>query len=184
MHLLGHHLPEHNLVRIALRSFYGISYATSSRVLARLSIPNEALVSSLTEQQITALSAYLSAPSSSTPPVKLALAAPGKAPSPSAAKEAAAAGPQDDPLNSIKIEVDLRRQRHADIMHHRHIGTYRGRRHAMGLPVRGQNTQTNARTARRLNRAPSSKFSTFTEVLSDAPVPQPPSQILRMLGMQ
>jgi len=26
------------------------------------------------------------------------------------------------------------------------IGSYRGMRHRMGLPVRGQNTQTNART--------------------------------------
>jgi len=28
------------------------------------------------------------------------------------------------------------------------IGTYRGRRHRMGLPVRGQRTRTNARTRR------------------------------------
>lgn len=158
MHLLGHHLPEHNLIRIALRAFYGISYATSSRLLARLSIPNDAKVSSLTEQQITALSAYLSSPAASTPPTRLVLAAPGAKPDAAAAKAAAAEGPLDDPLNSIKIEVDLRRQRQADIAHHRHIGTYRGRRHAMGLPVRGQNTQTNARTARRLNRAPVAKF--------------------------
>lgn len=28
------------------------------------------------------------------------------------------------------------------------IGTYRGRRHRQGLPVRGQRTRTNARTRR------------------------------------
>jgi small subunit ribosomal protein S13 len=28
------------------------------------------------------------------------------------------------------------------------IGSYRGRRHRMGLPVRGQRTRTNARTRR------------------------------------
>jgi small subunit ribosomal protein S13 len=28
------------------------------------------------------------------------------------------------------------------------IGTYRGRRHRLGLPVRGQRTRTNARTRR------------------------------------
>ncbi|TXT08960.1 hypothetical protein VHUM_02434 [Vanrija humicola] len=184
MHLLGHHLPEHNLLRIALTAFYGISHATAPRVLARLSIPADAKVSSLTETQITALSAYLSAPAASTPPSKIVLAAPGKAADAAAAKKAAAEGPVDDPLNAIKIEVDLRRQRQADILHHRHIGTYRGRRHAMGLPVRGQTTQNNARTARRLNRMPTAKFSTSTHVEFDAPVPQPPSQILRMLGMQ
>jgi small subunit ribosomal protein S13 len=39
-----------------------------------------------------------------------------------------------------------------NIAHQRMIGSYVGRRHAMGLPVRGQNTQTNAKTARKLNR--------------------------------
>lgn len=33
-------------------------------------------------------------------------------------------------------------------------------RHAAGLPVRGQNTQTNARTARKLNKVDRRTFST------------------------
>ena len=45
-----------------------------------------------------------------------------------------------------------RRREARDIAHQRAIGSYVGLRHAMGLPVRGQNTQTNARTARKLNR--------------------------------
>jgi small subunit ribosomal protein S13 len=32
------------------------------------------------------------------------------------------------------------------------IGSYRGRRHAMGYPVRGQKTQNQTETARKLNR--------------------------------
>lgn len=52
----------------------------------------------------------------------------------------------------MTIETDLKRQMRGDIAHHRQIGTYRGRRHAMGLPVRGQNTQNNAQIAKRLNR--------------------------------
>jgi small subunit ribosomal protein S13 len=51
----------------------------------------------------------------------------------------------------MKIESDLRKEIRANIMHHRSIGSYVGRRHAMGLPVRGQNTKNNAQTARKLN---------------------------------
>ncbi|KAI1315397.1 hypothetical protein EDD11_000901 [Mortierella claussenii] len=54
-------------------------------------------------------------------------------------------------LSDMKIESDLRKQIRANILHHRSIGSYVGRRHAMGLPVRGQNTRNNAKTARRLN---------------------------------
>ncbi|KAG9326320.1 hypothetical protein KVV02_004057 [Mortierella alpina] len=54
-------------------------------------------------------------------------------------------------LSDMTIESDLRKQIRANIMHHRSIGSYVGRRHAMGLPVRGQNTKNNAKTARRLN---------------------------------
>jgi len=57
-----------------------------------------------------------------------------------------------DPLRWLRIEADLKREMRENIAHQRMIGSYVGRRHAMGLPVRGQNTQTNARTARKLNR--------------------------------
>lgn len=48
-------------------------------------------------------------------------------------------------LTNMKIENDLRRQVHEDIRRLRDMGTYRGRRHAMGLPVRGQRTRTQVR---------------------------------------
>ncbi len=57
-----------------------------------------------------------------------------------------------DPLRWLRIEADLKREMRENIAHQRMIGSYVGKRHAMGLPVRGQNTQTNARTARKLNR--------------------------------
>lgn len=44
------------------------------------------------------------------------------------------------------IEGDKRREVQTDIQRLIEIGTYRGRRHRMGLPVRGQRTRTNART--------------------------------------
>ena len=43
-------------------------------------------------------------------------------------------------------EGDLRRQVQGNIQRLTEIGTYRGRRHRVGLPVRGQRTRTNART--------------------------------------
>lgn len=44
------------------------------------------------------------------------------------------------------VEGQLRRMISADITRLRKIGCLRGIRHAKGLPVRGQRTQTNART--------------------------------------
>ena len=45
-----------------------------------------------------------------------------------------------------KVEGDLRREVSLNIKRLMEIGCYRGRRHRMGLPVRGQRTKTNART--------------------------------------
>jgi small subunit ribosomal protein S13 len=49
---------------------------------------------------------------------------------------------------NYEIEGDLRRWEAMNIKRLADIGTYRGRRHRMGLPVRGQRTRTNARTRR------------------------------------
>jgi small subunit ribosomal protein S13 len=46
----------------------------------------------------------------------------------------------------ILVEGDLRRKVTEDLKRHKNIKTYRGLRHMRGLPVRGQRTQTNART--------------------------------------
>lgn len=60
----------------------------------------------------------------------------------------------DDEINKLrdtidkeyKVEGDLRREVSLNIKRLMEIGCYRGRRHKMGLPVRGQKTKTNART--------------------------------------
>ena len=44
------------------------------------------------------------------------------------------------------VEGDLRRDRSQSVKRLMEIGCYRGLRHRRGLPVRGQNTKTNART--------------------------------------
>lgn len=49
---------------------------------------------------------------------------------------------------NYQVEGDLRRLESMNIKRLMDIGTYRGRRHRLGLPVRGQRTRTNARTRR------------------------------------
>jgi len=51
-----------------------------------------------------------------------------------------------DQIAGITIEGDLRRETTMNIKRLMDIGCYRGFRHRRGLPVRGQRTQTNART--------------------------------------
>ncbi len=50
--------------------------------------------------------------------------------------------------SNYQVEGDLRRWESMNIKRLVDIGTYRGRRHRLGLPVRGQRTRTNARTRR------------------------------------
>ncbi|MCY3694934.1 MAG: 30S ribosomal protein S13 [Chloroflexi bacterium] len=47
-----------------------------------------------------------------------------------------------------KVEGELRREVGLNISRLREVGSYRGLRHRLGLPVRGQRTHTNARTRR------------------------------------
>ena len=46
---------------------------------------------------------------------------------------------------NYQVEGDLRREVQSDIRRKVEIGSYQGRRHRSGLPVRGQRTRTNAR---------------------------------------
>jgi small subunit ribosomal protein S13 len=62
----------------------------------------------------------------------------------------------DEEINSLRkviekdlrVEGDLRTEIAMNIKRLMDIGCYRGRRHRMGLPVRGQNTKNNAKTAK------------------------------------
>ena len=47
---------------------------------------------------------------------------------------------------TCQVEGDLRREVALNIKRLNEIGCYRGIRHRRGMPVRGQNTKTNART--------------------------------------
>ncbi|KAI0670431.1 mitochondrial 30S ribosomal protein S13 [Trametes maxima] len=161
MHILGVLLPDNQLVKHALTHFYGIGHKTASRLCARVQIHDRCRIRSLNQGQVTALTAFLSSPANSPPVSAQPLAAPGYVPPPLSQQPGApntnastSTSTQEpvDRLREIKIESDLRRQMRENIAHQRMIGSYVGRRHAMHLPVRGQNTQSNARTARKLNR--------------------------------
>jgi small subunit ribosomal protein S13 len=53
---------------------------------------------------------------------------------------------RDQIENNFKVEGDLKREVAGNIKRLSDIGCFRGRRHRLGLPVRGQRTKTNART--------------------------------------
>ncbi|KAM4055939.1 ribosomal protein [Hirsutella rhossiliensis] len=55
-------------------------------------------------------------------------------------------------LSQMTLGTDAKRLVQENIRRLKDIGSYRGRRHAMGLPVRGQRTRTQTATANRLNR--------------------------------
>ena len=51
-------------------------------------------------------------------------------------------------LEEYKVEGDLRKEIRENVQRLKRIGSYRGSRHAAGLPTHGQRTRTNARTLR------------------------------------
>ena len=59
--------------------------------------------------------------------------------------------------NEYKVEGELRTEISYNIKRLMDINCYRGRRHKMGLPVRGQRTSTNARTRKGPKARPGAK---------------------------
>ncbi len=55
---------------------------------------------------------------------------------------------RDEIEKNHRVEGELRREQQSHIKRLKEIGSYRGSRHAKGLPVRGQRTKTNSRTVR------------------------------------
>lgn len=71
--------------------------------------------------------------------------------------DAEVAALREEVETNYQVEGDLRRWESMNIKRLMDIGTYRGRRHRMGLPVRGQRTRTNARTRRGARRTVAGK---------------------------
>ncbi len=61
--------------------------------------------------------------------------------------------------DDYKVEGSLRTETQMNIKRLQDIGSYRGIRHRKGLPVRGQNTQTNARTRKGKRKTVANKKS-------------------------
>ena len=182
MHVLGINLPDNLFVRVsfpffyqlrqrnlilpiqfALTRIYGIGDKTAHRLCARLLVHGRCKVRELSPFQLTSLSSFLSSPATALPLPRHPLAPPNFTPPPPSIRtldleaqfnEARKKKKQKnvDPLRRLKIESELRNEIRENIGHQRMIGSYIGRRHAMNLPVRGQNTQNNARTAKKLNK--------------------------------
>ncbi|KAJ7510082.1 hypothetical protein B0H11DRAFT_1957536 [Mycena galericulata] len=177
VYVLGVNLPDRHLVKFALTQFYGIGHVTAGRICARFQMHRTCKVGDLTPLQVTALASFLSSPKDSISPPRYPTATPDFVPSAKTHQELAVEFRaarilretenkqpgfmlrrrrderiQPDRLKELKIEAELKQEVRENIAHQKMIGSYVGRRHAMGLPVRGQNTQNNAKTARKLNR--------------------------------
>ena len=150
-----------------MTKIYGIGDHTAHRLCARIQVHDRCKVKNLTPSQVTSLSAFLSSPSTALPLPRHPLAPPNYTPPPSSIptteiqaqfdeaqkkKKKKKKEKNSDPLRRLKIESELRSEIRENIGHQRMIGSYVGRRHAMNLPVRGQNTQSNAVTAKKLNK--------------------------------
>ncbi|KAJ6623511.1 hypothetical protein B0H10DRAFT_2162491 [Mycena sp. CBHHK59/15] len=177
VYVLGVNLPDRHLVKFALTQFYGIGHATAQCICARFQMHNTCKIRDLTPLQVTALASFLSSPKDSFSPPRYPTATPDFVPSTKTHQELAAefrsaraqretenkqpefilrrlrdSRVRPDLLKELRIESELRQEIRENIAHQKMIGSYVGRRHAMGLPVRGQNTQNNAKTAKKLNR--------------------------------
>ncbi|EPT06048.1 hypothetical protein FOMPIDRAFT_1026901 [Fomitopsis schrenkii] len=165
VHILGTLLPEKQLVKFALTHFYGVGRHTAARICARVEIHDRCKIRELTPSQVTSLTAFLSSPSTAPtlpyhplatlnhvpPPMSEPIPAAPRPPAPADASRPGTELPGDK-LRGIKLNAELRREVRDNIAHLRNIGSYVGRRHAQGFPVRGQKTHSNAKTARKLNR--------------------------------
>ena len=58
---------------------------------------------------------------------------------------------------NVVVEGDLRRERQMNIKRLVDIGCYRGRRHRLGLPVRGQNTKNKSRPRKKKKKVVAGK---------------------------
>ena len=141
--ILGINFPERQYVRKALSTLYGISSNSRTSSLSRrqpLTAPHTAHPSgSPSPARHNALDTLL-ARLHIHPTARLRQL-------PDATVTALTAS-----LSEMTIENDLRRRLQENIRRLRDMSAYRGRRHAMGLPVRGQRTRTQTITAVKLNR--------------------------------
>jgi len=71
-------------------------------------------------------------------------------------------------LEKFQVEGELRKQIRESIERLKRVGSYRGLRHTMGLPVRGQRTRVNARTRRGKRRTVGAMAKDMAEKMDKA----------------
>jgi len=106
--ILGVDIPRNKVLRIALRSLYGVGPAIALDVLGKAGIDPNKSSNDLTEEESQTIRKILE--------------------------------------EQFTVEGDLRREVGLNIKRLKDMGCYRGIRHRRSLPVRGQRTNTNART--------------------------------------
>lgn len=106
--ILGVDIPRNKVLRVALRSLYGVGPAIALDVLGKAGVDPERSSNDLTEEETQTIRKILE--------------------------------------EQFTVEGDLRREVGLNIKRLKDMGCYRGIRHRRGLPVRGQRTNTNART--------------------------------------
>ncbi len=106
--ILGVDIPRNKVLRIALRSLYGVGPAIALDVLGKAGLDPEKSSNDLTEEESQTIRKILE--------------------------------------EEFVVEGDLRREVGLNIKRLKDMGCYRGIRHRKSLPVRGQRTNTNART--------------------------------------
>jgi small subunit ribosomal protein S13 len=105
--ILGVDLPRNKIMKIAIRSLYGVGPKIAIDVLNTAGVSLNKNSNELTEEEVNSIR---------------------------------------NALDNYTVEGDLRREVGLNIKRLKDLGCYRGIRHRKGLPVRGQRTNTNART--------------------------------------
>ena len=119
--VLGIDIPANKPIEYSLRSIYGIGPTTSVVVLENAGIDRARRTHTLSEEELAVIAKAISTTT--------------MRPEQTRTKD-----------NIILVEGELKMRLKEDDKRLKSIKSYRGLRHARGLPVRGQRTQTNART--------------------------------------
>ena len=117
--IAGTDLPKNKRIEIALTYIYGIGLSRSQKILKKIELNPNKLVTDLDDKEVTNIRHILE--------------------------------------NEYMVEGDLRRFEALNIKRLMEINSYRGKRHRIGLPLRGQRTRTNARTRRGIKKTMAGK---------------------------
>jgi len=128
--LLGHMLPDNKAIGIALTYIYGIGQARSKEICTQVVLWQFKKLKKMSKEERQRVDVFFNKK------VKDLTDEEEKKIS--------------DIVRTYVLENDLRREIASNIKRLKELKTWRGMRHALWLPVRGQQTRTNAKTAKRL----------------------------------